>query len=72
VLHRVSLSELADSLDPQRFIRIHRSVIVNIDSIVQLEPISHGEFDVVLKDGARRRVSRTYRAQLEKRLGQPL
>jgi two-component system LytT family response regulator len=72
ILHRVSLSELADSLDPQRFIRIHRSVIVNLDSIVQLEPISHGEFDVVLKDGARRRVSRTYRALLEKRLGQPL
>jgi two-component system LytT family response regulator len=72
ILHRVALSELADSLDAQRFIRIHRSVIVNIDSVVQLEPISHGEFDIVLKDGARRRVSRTYRALLEKRLGQPL
>jgi hypothetical protein len=38
----------------------------------QLEPISHGEFDAVLKNGSRTRVSRTYRAQLEKRLGQTL
>jgi two-component system LytT family response regulator len=72
VLHRIALSELGTQLDPQRFVRVHRSLIVNIDSIAQLEPLSHGEFDVVMKDGARRRVSRTYRALLERRLGQPL
>jgi two-component system LytT family response regulator len=72
VLHRISLSELAGQLDPQRYVRVHRSVIVNIGSIVQLEPLSHGEFDVVLRDGARRRVSRTYRVLLEQRLGQSL
>jgi len=72
VLHRIALSELATQLDPQRYVRVHRSLIVNIDSIVQLEPLSHGEFDVVMKDGARRRVSRTYRALLEQRLGQSL
>src|SRR5471032_1900181 len=72
VLHRISLSELAGQLDPQCFVRVHRSLIVNIDSIAQLEPLSHGEFEVVMKDGARRRVSRTYRALLERRLGQPL
>jgi two-component system LytT family response regulator len=71
-LHRASLTELAEKLDPQRFIRIHRSAIVNIESIVQLEPASHGEFEVVLKNGSRTRVSRTYRAQLEHRLGQSL
>jgi two-component system LytT family response regulator len=65
-------SELAERLDPRRFVRVHRSAIVNIESILQLEPISHGEFDVVLKSGARTRVSRGYRAQLENRLGQPL
>jgi two-component system LytT family response regulator len=59
-------------MDPARFVRIHRSAIVNIESIVQLEPVSHGEFEVVLRDGARTRVSRMYRAQLEKRLGQSL
>jgi two-component system LytT family response regulator len=72
LLHRAPLNELAESLDGERFVRIHRSVIVNIDSIVHLEPLSHGEFDVVLKDGSRSRVSRTYRTLLEKRLRQPL
>ncbi len=71
-LYRASLTDLAEKLDPQRFIRIHRSAIVNIESIVQLEPASHGEFDVVLKNGSRTRVSRTYRGQLEQRLGQSL
>jgi len=72
LLYRASLHELAERLDPRRFVRVHRSAIVNIESIVQLEPISHGEFDVVLKNGARTRVSRSYRTQLENRLGQPL
>ncbi|HET9402916.1 MAG TPA: LytTR family DNA-binding domain-containing protein [Candidatus Acidoferrales bacterium] len=72
LLYRSGLNELADNLDPERFIRVHRSAIVNIESILQLEPISHGEFEIVLKDGHRSRVSRTYRAQLEKRLGQSL
>ena len=71
-LYRTALNELADHLDPKRFIRVHRSAIVNIESILQLEPLSHGEFDVVLKNGSRTRVSRTYRAMLEQRLGQPL
>jgi two-component system LytT family response regulator len=71
-LYRTALNDLAERLDPRRFVRVHRSAIVNIESIVQLEPISHGEFDVVLRNGSRARVSRTYRAQLEKRLGQPL
>jgi two-component system LytT family response regulator len=72
LLYRTALNELVERLDPRRFVRVHRSAIVNIESILQLEPISHGEFDVVLKDGSRTRVSRTYRAQLEARLGQPL
>jgi two-component system LytT family response regulator len=72
LLYRSTLNELAGHLDPLRFIRIHRSSIVNIDSILELQPTSHGEFEVVLKDGHRSRVSRTYRIQLEKRLGQSL
>jgi two-component system LytT family response regulator len=71
-LYRTALHELAERLDARRFVRVHRSAIVNIESILQLEPVSHGEFDVVLKNGARTRVSRNYRAQLENRLGQPL
>jgi two-component system LytT family response regulator len=72
LLYRASLHELVERLDPRRFVRVHRSAIVNIESIVQLEPISHGEFEAVLKNGSRTRVSRNYRAQLESRLGQPL
>jgi two-component system LytT family response regulator len=72
LLYRAALHELAARLDPQRFIRVHRSAIVNIESILHLEPISHGEFEVVLKNGSRTRVSRNYRSQLEARLGQSL
>jgi len=72
LLYRAALNELAEKLDPGRFIRVHRSAIVNIESILQLEPLSHGEFEAVLKNGSRARVSRTYRALLEKRLGQSL
>jgi two-component system LytT family response regulator len=72
LLYRATLHELVDRLDAMRFVRVHRSAVVNIERIVQLEARSHGEFDVVLKHGTRTRVSRTYRAHLEKRLGQPL
>jgi two-component system LytT family response regulator len=72
LLYRAALNELAERLDPVHFVRIHRSAIVNIESILRLEPISHGEFEVILKDGSRSRISRTYRGQLEKRLGQSL
>ena len=72
VLYRAALNELAARLDPARFVRVHRSAIVNIESILRLEPISHGEFEAVLKDGSRSRISRTYRRELEKRLGQSL
>jgi len=72
VLYRASLSDLEQGLDPGRFFRIHRSAIVNIECIVQLEALSHGEFEVLLRDGSHPRVSRTYRSSLEKRLGQRL
>jgi two-component system LytT family response regulator len=72
LLYRSALNELAGHLDPMRFIRVHRSSIVNIDSILELQRISNGEFQILLKDGHRSRVSRTYRVQLERRLGQSL
>lgn len=72
VLYRAALNDLARRLDPMRFVRVHRSAIVNIESVSHLQPISHGEFEVVMKSGTRSRISRTYRAALEKRLGQSL
>jgi two-component system LytT family response regulator len=70
LLYRVTLQDMVEKLDPMRFVRVHRSTIINVESIIELEPISHGEFEVLLKDGSRPRVSRSYRAELEKRLGQ--
>lgn len=71
-LYRSTLNELSAALDPVRFVRVHRSAIVNIDFVRQLEPVSHGEFDLLLKSGRTVRVSRSYRANLEERLDQPL
>ena len=55
-----------------RHVRVHRSAVVNIESIVQLEPLSHGEFEATTRHGGRLRVSRTYRSLLERRLGESL
>jgi two-component system LytT family response regulator len=72
IIHRAALGELIGRLDPRRFVRVHRSTIVNIDSVLHLEPASHGEFDLVLRGGQRVHVSRTFRPLLEARLGQSL
>ena len=72
IIHRAALSELIGRLDPRRFVRVHRSTVVNIDSVLHLEPASHGEFDLVLRGGQRVHVSRTFRPLLEARLGQSL
>ena len=71
-LYRASLATVADRLDPFRFVRIHRSSIVNLRSIAILERRSHGEFGVVLKDGTRLVMSRSYRSHVEAMLGQNL
>jgi two-component system LytT family response regulator len=72
LLHRASLNELERRLNPLEFTRIHRSAIVAIDRITRLTPHTHGDYFAVLADGTRLRVSRTYRALLEARLGQSL
>jgi two-component system LytT family response regulator len=72
ILHRAPLSTMAARLDPRRFVRTHRSAIVNLDAIAILERRSHGEFDLVLKGGERVMLSRTYKPEFEALLGQPL
>jgi two-component system LytT family response regulator len=71
-LYRAGLATVADHLDPFQFVRIHRSSVVNLKSIALLERRSHGEFDVVLKNGKHLILSRSYRAHVEKMLGQSL
>lgn len=63
LLH-VPLSTLERSLDPARFLRIHRSTIVQIPRIAELVPGLHGEFVVVLRDGTRLDSGRTYADKL--------
>ena len=68
-LVRVSLRALAASLDPERFVRVHRSAIVNVDSVREMQPLASGDQRLLLADGTALRVSRTYRASLDARLG---
>jgi two-component system LytT family response regulator len=71
-LLRESLGGLEARLDPRRFVRIHRSTIVNIDRIRELRPTFHGDYQVVLKDGAELTLSRSCRDKLQKSLGNAL
>jgi two-component system LytT family response regulator len=72
LMHRSSLTDIEAKLDARHFVRIHRSAIVNLARVAHMEPVSHGEFEVVLKSGKRVRLSRTYRGPLEQRLRQSL
>jgi two-component system LytT family response regulator len=60
-LIRTPLSELAEKLDKLHFARIHRSTIVNLDRVREIQPRSHGDCDVVLHDGTQLRLSRSFR-----------
>jgi two-component system LytT family response regulator len=63
-LIRRTLTSLADTLDPTRFVRIHRSTIVNLDRIQELQPAAGGDYIAILKDGRKLRVSRAFREAL--------
>jgi two-component system, LytTR family, response regulator len=69
-LLRETLTNLESQLDQNRFLRIHRSTIVNLERIRELQTQSHGEFTVVLNDGAHLKLSRGYRDRLTTLLGQ--
>jgi two-component system LytT family response regulator len=60
------LAELAATLDPARFTRIHRSTIVNLDRVREMQPWFHGDAILILRDGTKLTVSRTYREGLGK------
>lgn len=68
-LVREPLRSLESRLDPRRFARIHRGAIVNLARVRTLEPATHGEWIVVLADGARLRLSRSHRRSLGALLG---
>jgi two-component system LytT family response regulator len=67
---RETLANLEDQLDPERFVRIHRSTIVNLDRVQEMQPWFHGAFVVILVDGTELRLSRSRREHLQTRLQQ--
>jgi two-component system LytT family response regulator len=71
-LHRALLGSLDAALDRRRFVRIHRSAIVNIDVVVELRQDEHGDYVAVLRDRTEIRVGRRFRIRLQTRLGQSI
>lgn len=69
---RETMHHLETELDPSRFVRIHRSTIVNLARVKELQPFYRGEFVAVLHDGTRLKLSRGCRDTLEARLGRRL
>lgn len=69
-LIRETMNSIESKLDPRKFIRIHRSSMVNIDRIKEMRPWFHGEHIVVLQDGTELTLSRGYRDRLEGLLGE--
>jgi two-component system, LytTR family, response regulator len=66
---RETMNNMEARLDARRFVRIHRSRIVNTDRIKELQPWFNGEYVVVLQNGTRLTLSRGYREKLQERLG---
>jgi two-component system LytT family response regulator len=71
-LLREGIGHISERLDPKKFVRIHRSTIVNVEKIKQVEPVNSGEYIVVLKDGKQLSCSRGYRAGLQQLIDENL
>jgi two-component system LytT family response regulator len=64
-LLRMTMATLETRLDPNRFLRIHRSAIVNVERVKELQSSFHGEYVVLLRNGRRLTLSRGYRDKLQ-------
>lgn len=71
-LLRETLAALQESLDPARFVRVHRSAIVAMPAVRDLERLPAGDHELRLRSGARVVLSRGYRAEFERALGRSL
>jgi len=69
-LMREGIGRIAERLDPDQFVRIHRSIIVNVRRIKELQPCNRGEYMVILKDGKELSCSRGYRAKIQALIAQ--
>lgn len=68
-LFRETMNRMEQRLDAKRFVRIHRSRIVNTERIKELQPWFNGEYVVILRNGTRLTLSRGYRDRLQDQLG---
>lgn len=68
-LLRETMKGLEERLDADRFVRVHRSSIVRLSFVREVRSSDSGQYDVVLKDGTRRSLSRSGRKRLEEALG---
>jgi two-component system LytT family response regulator len=66
---RATMAAMESQLDPAKFIRIHRSTIVNAERVRKLSPSFEGEYAVVLNDGTKLRLSRGYHDRIKALLG---
>ncbi len=71
-LLRETIGDFEAKLPPDRFARIHRSTIVNLDRVIEFRPTVSGDFSVTLQTGAQLRMSRTYRARIRDVFGKTL
>lgn len=67
-LVRMTASDLERQLDPRKFARIHRKYLINLDRVAEVQPWFAGDAVVILKDGAKLRLSRSHRAAFHARL----
>jgi two-component system LytT family response regulator len=66
---RDRISDVESQLDARRFVRIHRSTIVALEKIREVQPLTHGDHAVILRDGTVLRVARSRRQALAEALG---
>jgi two-component system LytT family response regulator len=67
-LLREKIGDIEQQLGPAKFIRIHRSTIVNVDRIKEMQPLFYGDYAVILQDGTRLTLSRSFREKAFQRL----
>jgi two-component system LytT family response regulator len=68
-LLRETISNLEEQLDPRQFRRIHRSAIVKIDKIKEMQPWFHGEYRIIMENGKQLTLSRNYRSNFQRAVG---
>jgi two-component system LytT family response regulator len=67
----VAMNTLEKSLDPETFVRIHRSLIVNLHRVKEIQPASHGEYVLLLHSGVRLQSGRTYHERVKALIANP-